>query len=452
LSEVTQAVETGLLRNRAFLALWGAQILSQTAANAVTSALIILVAELTHSNTSSSFLILLAIIPAVLFGFAGGVIVDRSDRRFVLVATNAARSLAVVPLVLWGESTTTAYLVNFLVATVTIFFVPAEAAMIPSIVRKKDLLVANSLFTFTFNGAFLMGFIIVAPIIVSLYGFYVLWFTIIAMFAIASALCLTLRAAPKRTEKLVSVEVGKLAVSETRRGIADAFGYLRTTPLVTWALVYIALTYTLVAMAGALAPGYVREVLRLGERNVVVLIAPAGVGVVFGLGLLNVVSRRIGRSHAIGSGLLVTGVALAVLALARPLVDVFAESRFGGAVVSLGGALPFFIGIVSVTAFAFGVSYSFITVPAMTLLQEELPEDIRGRVFGVLNSLVSIFSFVPLIIVGPIADVWGIAPVFVLAALLVFTVWLAGRSERVRAGLRHAAAVTHITSKGDATG
>ena len=440
------------MRNRAFLAIWGAQILSQTAANAVTSALIILVAEITHSNTSSSLLILLAIIPAVLFGFAGGVIVDRSDRRFVLVVSNAMRSVAIVPLVLWGESVTTAYLVNFLVATVTLFFVPAEAAMIPSIVRKKDLLVANSLFTFTFNGAFLFGFIILAPIIVSLYGFYVLWFTIITMFAIASALCLTLPAAPKQTEKkLVSVEVGKLAVSETRRGITEALGYLRGTPLVTWALVYIALTNTLVAMAGALAPGYVREVLRLGERNVVVLIAPAGIGVVFGLGLLNVVSRRIGRSHAIGSGLLVTGVALAVLALARPLVDVFAESRFSGAVVSLGGALPFFIGIVSVTAFAFGVSYSFITVPAMTLLQEELPEEMRGRVFGVLNSLVSIFSFLPLIIVGPIADLWGIAPVFVLASLTVFMVWLAGRSERLRAGLRHAAALAHVAPGGDAT-
>jgi len=452
LSEVTQAVETGLLRNRAFLALWGAQILSQTAANAVTSALIILVAELTHSNTSSSFLILLAIIPAVLFGFAGGVIVDRSDRRFVLVVTNALRSVAVVPLVLWGESVTTAYLVNFLVATVTIFFVPAEAAMIPSIVRKKDLLVANSLFTFTFNGAFLVGFIILAPIVVSLYGFYVLWFTIIAMFVVASLLCLTLRTAGPRAKQLLTVEVAEQAVSETRRGIVDAFGYLRGTPLVTWALVYIALTYTLVAMAGALAPGYVREVLRLGERNVVVLVAPAGIGVVFGLGLLNVVSRRIGRSHAIGTGLMVTGIALATLAAARPFVDVFAESRFGGAVGSLGGALPFFVGIVSVTAFVFGVSYSFITVPAMTLLQEELPEDIRGRVFGVLNSLVSIFSFLPLLIVGPIADVWGVAPVFVLAALIVFGVWFAGRSERLRAGRRHAAVVTQVTREGDATG
>ena len=418
------------------MALWGAQILSQTAANAVTSALIILVAELTHSNTSSSLLILLAIIPAVLFGFAGGVIVDRADRRLVLVITNAARAGAIIPLLLAGQSVTTAYLVNFLVASVTIFFVPAEAATIPSIVEKKDLLVANSLFTFTFNGAFLFGFIILAPIVVSLYGFYALWFTIVAMFLIASLLCLTL---PKErtATSILSVQLAEKAVSETRRGIADAFHYLRTTPMVSWALIYIALTNTLVAIAGALAPGFVREVLRLGERNVVVLVGPAGIGVVAGLGLLNVIGNRIGRPHAVGAGLIVTSVALVSLAAARPFTDVFAESRFGGQLGGLGGALPFFIGIVSVTAFAFGVAYSFITVPAMTLLQEELPDDIRGRVFGLLNTLVSIFSFLPLIIVGPMADLWGIAPVFLLGAAIVFGVWVLGRKERAYAGERH---------------
>src|SRR4029078_12665460 len=91
-----------------------------------------------------------------------------------------------------------------------------------------------------------------------------------------------------------------------------------------------------------------------------------------------------------------------VLAGARPLSDLF-TSRLGGV---LGEALPFFVGMVSVTAFFFGVAYAFITVPAMTLRQEKLRDDIRGRVFGVLNVLVSTFSFLPLIFVGPIADVW----------------------------------------------
>ena len=81
----------------------------------------------------------------------------------------------------------------------------------------------------------------------------------------------------------------------------------------------------------------------------------------------------------------------------------------------------------------FGISYAFVTVPAMTLLQEELRDDIRGRVFGFLNMLVSVFSLAPLVLVGPVADVWGVAPVFVAAALVVGGVWIAGKSTRERA-------------------
>ena len=434
MAEVQEAVQHGLLRNRAFLAVWAAQILSQTAANAVTSALIILVAELTHSNTSSSFLILLAIIPAVLFGIGAGVLVDRTDRRFVLVLTNALRGVAVLPLLFAGTSLTTAYIVNFLVAAVTIFFVPAESATIPGIVRRRDLLVANSLFTFTFNGSFLLGFIILAPIAVSLYGFDFLWSVIAAMFGISSLLCATLPPSPppQKAAHLISAELAERAFTETRQGISEAFHYLRATPLVTWAMVYIALTYTLIAVAGALGPGFVREVLKLGERNVVVLVAPAGIGVVLGLGLLNVVGSRISRANAIGTGLLVVGLALLALAAARPFAEVFA-SRLGGV---LGEALPLFVGMISVTALFFGLAYAFITVPAMTLLQEQLRDDIRGRVFGVLNVLVSIFSLLPLIFVGPIADVWGVAPVFVLAAVVVFGVWFGGRAVRLKSSLK----------------
>ena len=60
--------------------------------------------------------------------------------------------------------------------------------------------------------------------------------------------------------------------------------------------------------------------------------------------------------------------------------------------------------VVIAVAFAAGVCYAFVAVPAQTSLQEELPADVRGRVFGVLNMLVSLASFLPIIIVGPLAD------------------------------------------------
>lgn len=424
MAELTVAAEHGLLRNRPFLALWSAQILSMTAANALTASLIVLVAELTKSNTSSSFLILLAVVPAVLFGVFAGVFVDRSDRKQVLIATNLLRALAVGSFFFLGDNVAAAYVVIFLVASVTVFFVPAEAATIPAIVRRGDLLAANSLFTFTFNGAFLLGFVILGPILIALAGFVTVWVVVAAMFAAAAVLCWTLPPSEPAREHLAA-DVAGLALARTRRGISEAFDYLRQATRISWALVYIAITYTLIAVAGALAPGYVREVLLLPERSVVLIVGPAGLGVVAGLLLLNVISRRIGHGHAIGVGLVVAFGALLVLAAARPVAAVLRQGPFG-----LGEAFPYFVAVVMLTAFVFGFAYALITVPSMTLIQEELPEVIRGRIFGVLNVLVSVFSLLPLVVVGPVADLWGVAPVFLGAAVLVAAVWYAGRGVR----------------------
>lgn len=421
--EIQTAAERGLLQNRVFLALWSAQVLSMVAANALTASLIVLVAELTKSNTSSSFLILFAIIPAIVFGIAAGVIVDRTDRRLVLVVTNILRAAVVGVMLLVGESVTAAYAVNFLVAAVTVFFVPAEAATIPAVVRKRDLLAANSLFTFTFNGSFLLGFIILGPLLIALAGFQALFGVITAMFAAAGILCLTLPPAEPTTEHL-GVDVAGEAARRGRRDISEAVHFLRSAPRVAWSLVNVAMTYTLIAIAGALAPGYVREVLLLPERSVVLLVAPAGIGVVVGLGLLNVVSDRIGHARSIGLGLGVCAGALLVLAAARPVAGVVRRAS------GLGEGLPYFIAVVVLTTFVFGIAYAFITVPSMTLVQEELPDLIRGRVFAVLNVLVSVFSLAPLVIVGPIADIWGVAPVFIGSAVLVALVWIGGRGLR----------------------
>lgn len=424
--ELEAAADRGLLRNRAFLAIWAAQILSQVASNAITFALIVLVAEITKSNTSSSFLILFAIVPAVLFGIVAGVIVDRSDRKRMVVVTNLLRAGAVLPLLLAGESVATAYIVNFLVAAITTFFVPAESAMLPSIVRKRDLMVANSLFTFTFNGAFLFGFILLAPVVIRISGYEALFILIAAMFAAAALLCLTLPATPPPARK-IGLEVAGAAMIELKASLAEAFRYLRRSPQVAWCLVYVALTYTLVAVAGALAPGFMREVLGTDERNVLIIVAPAGIGVVAGIGLLNVVRSRIGYPHAIGVGLVLASVALFGLAGARPAAGIF---RRAAESAELGEAFPFFVITVAAIGFAFGIAYAFITVPAMTLIQEQLHDEIRGRIFGVLNVMVSVFSFLPLVIVGPIADVWGVAPVFVAFAVIVAGAWALGRKSR----------------------
>jgi MFS family permease len=79
--------------------------------------------------------------------------------------------------------------------------------------------------------------------------------------------------------------------------------------------------------------------------------------------------------------------------------------------------------VIFVAYFA-GASYGLVAIPAQTALQEELPEEVRGRVFGVLNMLVSLGSFAPIIAVGPIADAIGATNTLLGVGILIAAVAL----------------------------
>ena len=83
------------------------------------------------------------------------------------------------------------------------------------------------------------------------------------------------------------------------------------------------------------------------------------------------------------------------------------------------------LAIVVVIAFFAGIAYGLVAIPSQTQLQEDLPADVRGRVFGVLNMLVSVASFLPIIVVGPISDLVGTTSVIFVVALGVLFAGLA---------------------------
>src|SRR6476620_383452 len=98
-----------LLRNRNFLLLWMAQILSQTAQQMINYALIIQVSTLTNSSTAVSGIIVAFTIPAILFSAIAGVFVERNSKKTMLVLTNVARGVMVLAYLFtnpeWGIGT-----------------------------------------------------------------------------------------------------------------------------------------------------------------------------------------------------------------------------------------------------------------------------------------------------------------------------------------------------------
>ena len=106
-----------------------------------------------------SLLLLIFLVPAVVFGAVAGVYVDRSTGALILVATNVARgcsSCCSSSSRTYGMSTRLlSSTCSHVVATLTTFFAPAEAAMIPDGRRSREqLLTANGLFIFALQASF----------------------------------------------------------------------------------------------------------------------------------------------------------------------------------------------------------------------------------------------------------------------------------------------------------
>jgi hypothetical protein len=291
--------------------------------------------------------------------------------------------------------------------------------MIPELVKRDQLLQANTLFMITLNGSIAVGFALLGPILVSLAGAPALIATVGVLYLVAAALTATLPASPAGPNAAVAAGTASAAtgVAQTFSQLREGLSYIRANPGVRWSLAYLTVASSLIGVLGALGPSFATSVLGLKATDFVVVVLPLGVGVVIGILALTVYGKYLPRQRVIEGGLLTLAVSLAVIAIAAPLSR-FLQNVTTTTAPQLGSMISI-LSIVVLVAVVAGVAYAFVAIPSQTQLQEVIPPDIRGRVFGVLNTLVSIASFLPIILVGPLADLIGTAMVMLVAAGMV---------------------------------
>ena len=397
-----------VLANPRFLALFGSQILTQVGGNMVLFGLTVSVFGLTDSSTSVSVLLLTFLVPAVVFGAIAGVFVDMFDRRRILISTNLARGGLYLLLAFFSDQLAVIYIVTAIVATLTTFFAPAEAAMIPLVVKREQLMTANSLFILALQASFVVGFAVLGPLAQTVFGTELLIIIVAAAYGLAGLLCWILPSAPPSVASRASLASARSAVASTFAQLREGLAYIRDHHNVFWSLTYLAMVASLIGVLGVLGPDFAKNVLGLEEGDLVVVLLPLGAGLISGIVVLNLIGKYLPRRRLIEGGMIALAVALVILGLVQDLWAL----RNGEDSTAL-------LAVVVVVGFVAGVCYAFVAVPAQTSLQEELPPDVRGRVFGVLNMLVSLASFVPIIIVGPLADFVSAAAVIVTFAVIV---------------------------------
>lgn len=415
-----------VFRNSSFLRLWLSQVLTQIGGNMVLFGLTVIVAE-GGSNTAVSLLILSFLVPAVLFSALAGVYVDRLDKRIVLILTNVLRGAAIVGLYLVGANFALILILNIFVSSVTVFFAPAELAMIPKVVPRHQLLVANGIFTLTLNAAFALGFALLGPLVINLAGPEAVILVVAVLYFIAAFFCFTLPSSPPTAADVEPVHpLGETqqAVASTVEQLREGLAYIKDNRSISWSLLYLGIAASLVGVLGVLGPDFARVALGLATKDLAVIVLPLGFGIVMGILLLNAYGKYLPRRRVIEGGTIALGGLVMALSAAGPISRFLQSADTGSALVDLS-ALTSLLAIVVVIAFAAGVSYGFVAIPSQTQLQEDLPEEVRGRVFGVLNMLVSTSSFLPIIIVGPISDLIGTTTVIFAVGLAILAAGIA---------------------------
>ena len=420
-----------VLTNSPFRRLWAAQWVSQTSQNTLNFVLIVLIERLTGSSMHLGLTILAFTLPGVIFAPLSGVIIDRWPKKFVLVGSNALRAvivlaylgvLAVAPDPASAWVLLTLYTLTFLMSTVGQFFSPAEAAAIPFLVGRNHLLTANSLFSMTLALSQVIGLIIIGPLAVKLIGVEATFVVIACLYGVATLL---VRQLPRDNPRRDRAHGGW---QQVKRELRDGASFVVTHRPVLTSMMHLTLIASLVMTMAMMAPGMAARVYQLAPEDAIIVFAPAGLGMLFAAMTLGRWGGRIRKQRVVRGGLIAMALGFALLGLLAWRFQA-TNQRFilDATMIDLPPASAALILASVALSLTLGLAMAVVNIVSQTLMQENTPEQLRGRVFAVQFMLNNLVGIPPMLAAAALADLIGIPQTLVGISgviLIVFVVTL----------------------------
>ena len=394
-----------ILRDPAFGRLWFVQAATQVGGNMALYALTVLVFASTRSNAAVSALVMSFLLPTIALSAVAGVVVDRLNLRWALVGPNIARAIMTLGLAMAGANVPALLLLNLGISFTTVMLTPAEAAMIPRIVGRAQLETAMGVFNLTLQASFAVGFAFLGPLLVTIAGASFVLGVVTVLYVAATIACLLLPSAPPAP---AAPGTASRALHEPIRQLREGFAAIKDNREVSRPLLHLAAAASLVGVLGVLGPALAASI-GLEPDRLIVVVLPLGLGVVGGVLGLRRLARGVPRRRTAEAGLVGFGLP----------VDRGRDRRAFARRPGAGDP------VVVVLAFLAGAAYAATTVSAQTALFEHMPAPARGRIFGVLASIVSAASLLPILIAGPLADKVSASVVLVIVGGAVVAVGIA---------------------------
>jgi MFS family permease len=324
---------TKILKNRNFFLLWIGQIISQLGDRLNQMALIGMVYLRTPGSTIQIAKILsFTIIPVFIIGPIAGAYVDRWDRRRIMYACDFLRTVLVliIPLFLFYKETFSwIYLIIFFTFSVGRFFIPAKLSIIPELVDKRDLLIANSLVNTTGMIAAILGFGI-SGIIVQLLGAKTGFYLDGLSFFISGVLIFLIskRTAASISLKEVSKEIVEVIKKSILDDIKDGILYCLRNKEIRFTAGIIFLLWSALGAAYVVIIVFVQKTLHSATKDLGFLIVFLGIGLFFGSIIYGRFGQRLSHYKIIFASLILSGIMLVVFSLILSNYPVFVIAAF----------------------------------------------------------------------------------------------------------------------------
>ena len=287
-----------VLRNRNYALLFWGQLISSAGTQMQVVAVSWQVYLLTHSAIALGLIGLVQAIPRLIFSLVGGVFADVFDRRkllliieIVLAATSAVLALCTIFHVI---NIAIIFVVVLIAASVSAFEFPTRQAIVPSLVRREEMIDALSLNTVMMQLTFIIGATAGGFAIAWIGVANTYWFDVVSYFVVLGSLLLMV--VPRiPAEKRAQAGIGALV---------DGMKFLRAHPVIL-AVLSLDFFATFFGSPRALLPVYARDILHVGPVGLGILLAATSIGAV----TLAPFTGLIGRIPRQG-----LGVALAIIA------------------------------------------------------------------------------------------------------------------------------------------
>ena len=329
-------------------------------------------------------------LPQLVFSFLAGVIVDRFDRKKIMIFSDLLRGLLVLAFltVRSAEQVYIFYVIGFLVSTVSVFFWPAKTAMIPRIVEgEAKLLSANAL-----SQTIRVAAILIGP---ALAGFLIAWVGTSLAFVVDSLTYLVSAVAIMTiTTAGETLDQERIGIRMIWRRFTEGFFYMLRHNTVLGIIVTLMVGFLGIGAIEVLFVPFLQGEFGVGPEGLGFTQTAQGVGMLIGSVLIGNLAARLRLTRIIAWSIGLLGLSIAICGLVSQFIFIL------------------------VALFIVGLCLAPLNAALNTLMQTTVPDEKLGRVGSVVDTSITLSYLISMSGAAFLADAFGIRAVFVAAGIV----------------------------------